>query len=240
MKSTWLLSTFIATPIFRPRAPYAFAVLEDGIATVRCGTPGLEGELPDDRFADVSAFPALCPVAYDKYYEELGIASPEFEIPDVSALYSMYRYLPAVDRQRFLRACATVFEASGPELGRVQRLVALVGAIEPLLEEGKRCPKCGNHTGITENFRAFVDTHVKPPDEIRKLYHDVYVARSELAHGAWHYDVDEPTFGITLKSEPVSLAAWAIAKRGLVSWLRSRYCVYGAAQHGATPDRGGL
>jgi hypothetical protein len=182
---------------------------------------GLE-DAPTDQFSDVAGIPELVPIDNVAYFLQLGLGQPDFRVPDLFALRTKYESLGVGDRKRFLRACASLTDASNPDLGRSQRVVALVSALEPLLEEPPQCETCKNHVGIAAEFRRFLDVYVQPCADVREVYESVYAARSKLVHGGWHYDVDEPVFGVPGSADVTLTAAWAAAKRGIVKWLLLR------------------
>jgi hypothetical protein len=218
-EAKWLLSAFIDVPVFGLGNPYSWAFWNGSYQLVQCGmATGLE-DTSEVEFSDVQALPELIAVANSQYFSELGVATQEFRVPKLNVLHAKYMALSPENRVRFLRSCASLAAASDPTLGASQRVVALVSAIEPLLGEAERCGTCGGMTGITRQFRKFLDEYVQPPSAVRYLYEAVYDARSKLVHGGWNFDVDEAILGLRLQSDTVPLVAYVVAKRGVVNWL---------------------
>jgi hypothetical protein len=221
-EARWLLSAFIDVPVFGLNSPYSWAFWQGSYQLVQCGVgTGLE-DTSEVEFSDVQALPELTAVANSQYFSELGVATQEFRVPDLNVLHAEYIALSRKNRVRFLRSCASLAAASDPALGGSQRVVALVSAIEPLLGKAKRCDTCGGVTGITRQFRNFLDEYLNPPSAVRDLYEGVYAARSKLVHGGWNFDVDEAFLGLRPQADLVTLAAWDAAKRGIISWLLSQ------------------
>lgn len=221
-EAKWLLSAFIDVPVFGLNTPYSWALGQGFYQLVQCGVgTGLE-DTSEVEFSDVQSLPELIAVANSQYFSELGVATPEFRVPELDVLHAKYMALSRKNRMRFLRSCASLAAASDPTLGASQRVVALVSAIEPLLGKAETCGTCGGMFGITRQFRKFLDEYVQPPLAVRDLYEGVYAARSKLVHGGWNFDVDEAFLGLRPQAGLVPLAAWDAAKRGLVSWLLSQ------------------
>lgn len=218
----WLLSAFIDIPVFSITTSYSWAFIDYSYALVTCGVPHGLDDASDQTYTDVSHLPQLAPVPAAEYFAPLGISTSDFRVPDLIALHTRFRELPPPSALRFLRCCASIFAASSPAIGPPQKLVALVSAIEPLLEEGKRCSLCDSHTGIAESFRVFLDDYVKPSPEVRHIYEAVYALRSKIVHGGWNPDVDEPFFSLHSTDRSGGLAAWAAAKQGAVNWLMAQ------------------
>ena len=218
----WLLATFIDVPVFSLATPYSWAFVDGSYALVACGLPHGLDDASDEDFSDVSHLSQLVPVPTAEYYASLGISTSDFRVPDLASLYDRFGALPPSAALRFLRCCASIFAASNPAIGRPQKLVALVSAIEPLLEEGQRCSQCNSHIGIAQRFREFLDAYVHPSPQIRHIYEAVYTSRSQIVHGGWNPDVDEPFFSLYSKDESGGLAAWAAAKQGAINWLLSQ------------------
>jgi len=217
--ASWLLSTFIDIPVFSLSIPYSWAFLDSSYALVQCGVShGLENA-PEDAYSEPSGTPQLHPVPSPEYYAALGIGSSDFRVPDLAYLYARFTALSTEKRLRFLRCCASIFAASSPATGQPQKLVALVSAIEPLLEETQTCKVCHSHVGISAAFRSFLDEYVHPTPEVSHLYEAVYASRSSIVHGGWNPDVDEPFLSLSQSSYLEGLAAWAAAKQGAVNWL---------------------
>jgi hypothetical protein len=218
-EARWLLAAFVDIPVFGLNSPYCWALLEGAYHLVQCGTGlGLE-EVSDQVFSDIGGLPALEIVERRRYFSELGIPTSDFRIPDLAPLWKKYTELGRDKKRRFLRACASLSSAAQPGITDSQKVVALVTAIEPLLSPAERCESCGAQTGITRQFRKFLDEHVAPPPEIRDLYEGVYAARSKIVHGDRRFEVDEPFLGIQVQGDFLPLAAWGAAKGGVVNWL---------------------
>lgn len=161
-EATWLLGAFLDTPVFVLNSPFSWAFLEGAYHLVQCGMGlGLE-EVPDKTFSDASGLPALQVVEQDRYFSELGISTPDFRVPDLAALWGKYSKLGRDKKLRFLRACASLSSAAQPGITHSQKLVALVTAIEPLLSPPERCKSCNGQTGITRQFRKFLDEFLLP------------------------------------------------------------------------------
>lgn len=221
-EAKWLLSAFIDVPVFGISSPYSWTFWKGSYQLVQCGmATGLE-DTSEVEFSEVKTLPELIPVANSQYFLELGVATQEFRVPELNVLHAKYMALSRKNRVRFLRSCASLAAASDPALGASQRVVALVSAIEPLLGEAERCGTCGGKTGITYQFKKFLDEYVQPPPAVRDLYEGVYAARSNLIHGGWNFDVDEAFLGLRPQADLVPLAAWVVAKRGVVNWLLSQ------------------
>lgn len=218
----WLLGTFIDIPVFSLTTPYTWAFLDYSYALVACGISHGLDEAPQDAFSDVLQIPQLIPIPMSEYYASLGIGSSDFRVPDINALYTKYLALTNAKKTRFLRCCASIYAASNPAIKEFQRLVSLVSAIEPLLNQGKRCKTCQSYTGITQEFRNFLDSYIQPTPEIRHLYEAVYSYRSKIVHGGWNPEVDEPFFSLKSDSHITGLAAWAAAKQGAINWLNAQ------------------
>lgn len=223
----WLLATFIDIPVFSLTAPYAWAFIDYSYALVACGiSDGLEEASPSN-FSDVSHLPQMTPVPTEQYYTSLGIGSPGFRVPDIGQFYSNFLAMDESDRVKFLRCCAAIYSATNPTIRWPLRLVSLVNAIEPLLEQGEQCDKCKSHIGITKQFKSFLDEYVHPTPEVRSIYEAIYRNRSMIVHGGWNPDVDEPFFSLHSIDETRGLTAWSAAKRGAVNWLIARGRVKG-------------
>lgn len=218
-EAIWLLAAFLDTPVFGFNSPYCWAWLWGAYHLVQCGMGhGLE-EVSDQTFSDVSGLPALEIVECQRYFTELGIPTSDFRIPDLALLWGKYTKLGRDKKLRFLRACASLSSAAQPGITDSQKVVTFVTAIEPLLSPAERCGSCGAQTGITRQFRKFLDEYVSPPPEIRDLYEGVYTARSKIVHGGRRFKVDEPFLGIKVQGDLLPLAAWGTAKLGVINWL---------------------
>lgn len=221
-QAIWLLTAFIDIPIFQIAHPYSWAFLENSFQLVQCGMgTGLE-DVSDEVFSDVSEFSPLEIVEREAYYSELGINASNFRVPDLDVLWCKYSQLSTEDKLRFQRACSSLSSATHPGINESQKLIALVSAIEPLIEPGKRCVSCRNHIGVTGRFSEFLGNYVSPPAGIKDLYMDIYQARSKVVHGSHRFEVDEPFLSIPLQSDLIPLAAWDSTKRGLINWLLKR------------------
>lgn len=218
-EAKWLLSAFIDVPVFGLSSPYSWAFWQGSYQLVQCGMGTGLDDTSEVEFSDVKALPELIAVANSQYFSELGVATQEFRVPELNVLRAKYMALSRKNRVRFLRSCASLAAASDPALGASQRVVALVSAIEPLLGKAERCGTCGGVTGITRQFRKFLDEYVQPPSAVRDLYEGVYAARSKLVHGGWNFDVDEAILGLRVHGDMIPLVAWGAAKRGVVNWL---------------------
>lgn len=221
-EAIWLLSAFIDIPVFILRNPFSWAFLDNTCQLVRCGAPdGLE-ESSDLEFSNTQGLVSLKPTPPEQYFKELGITSSEFRVPDLGSLYSKYKALTLKKQLCFLRSCASLSAASNQTIGISQKVVSLVSAIELLLDAPQKCTACKQPSGITKEFKKFLDLYVNPSPEVRALYEGVYHARSRLVHGGWNFDVDEPILGIRPQAHHVPLAAWDATKRGIMKWLLSQ------------------
>lgn len=218
-EATWLLSAFLDVAVFSLRNPYSWAFWEGSYHLVECSMEHGLDQASQVEFSDVQMLPELSLVQNSQYFSELGITTAEFRVPDLNILHAKYIELSPEKKVRFLRSCASLFTACEPTLGVSQRVVTLVSAIEPLLDEGEICDVCGSKVGITRQFRKFLDDYVKPSSTVRRFYEDIYDARSNQVHGNWNFDVDEAFLGLHQPSRIVSLVAWRAAKRGVVEWL---------------------
>jgi hypothetical protein len=218
-EATWLLTAFLDIPVFGISNPYSWVLLGGAYHLVQCGMGLGPEEVSNEAFSDTSGLPPFEIVERQRYFSELGIPMPEFRVPDLAELWKRYTDLGQDKKLRFLRACASLSSAAQPGITESQKVVALVTAIEPLLSPGERCKSCGAQTGITRQFRSFLDEHVAPPSEIRDLYEGVYAARSKIVHGGRRFEVDEPFLGIRVQGDLLPLVAWGAAKRGVISWL---------------------
>ena len=218
-EAIWLLSAFIDIPVFILRNPFSWAFLDNTCQLVRCGAPdGLE-ESSDLEFSNIQRLVSLIPTPTEQYFKELGITSSEFRVPDLGSLYSKYKALTHKKQLCFLRSCASLSAASNQTIGISQKVASLVSAIEPLLDAPQKCTACKQPSGITKQFKKFLDLYVNPSPEVKALYEGVYHARSRLVHGGWNFDVDEPILGIRPQAHDVPLAAWDATKRGIMKWL---------------------
>lgn len=218
-EAIWLPAAFVDIPVFGFNSPYSWAFLGGTYHLVQCGMGlGLE-EVSDQAFSDISGLPALEIVERQRYFSELGIPTSDFRIPDLVPPWKKYTELGRDKKLRFLRACASLSSAAQPGITDSQKVVALVTAIEPLLSPAERCESCGAQTGITRQFRKFLDEYVTPSPEIRDLYEGVYIARSKIVHGGRRFEVDEPFLGIQVQGDLLPVAAWGTAKRGVINWL---------------------
>lgn len=218
-EAIWLLSAFIDIPVFILRNPFSWAFLDNTCQLVRCGAPdGLE-ESSDLEFSNIQRLVSLIPTPTEQYFKELGITSSEFRVPDLGSLYSKYKALTHKKQLCFLRSCASLSAASNQTIEISQKVVSLVSAIEPLLDAPQKCTACKQPSGITKQFKKFLDLYVNPSPEVKALYEGVYHARSRLVHGGWNFDVDEPILGIRPQAHDVPLAAWDATKRGIMKWL---------------------
>lgn len=218
-EARWLLSAFIDVPIFELNHPYFWALLEGTFQLVRCDIQtGLE-DTSEKEFSDVKNLPELIPIPNSQYFSELGIYSKEFRIPQLKELYEKYVSFPIKTQLLFLRSCASLWEASNPLLSESHRLVALVTAIEPLLEKPKRCDKCGQVMGITRQFEKFLNKYVKPPKDIEDIFKSIYETRSEIVHGRRNLEVDRMPL---MNLQDTILSAWISAKRGVINWFLSQ------------------
>lgn len=221
-EAKWLLSAFIDVPVFGLSSSYSWAFWQGSYQLVQCGMgTGLE-DTSEVEFSDVQTLPELIAVANSQYFSELGVVTQEFRVPQLNVLHAKYTALSRKNRLRFLRSCASLAAASDPSLGASQRVVALVSAIEPLLGKAERCGICGGVTGITRQFRKFLDEYVQPPLAVRDLYEGVYSTRSKLVHGGWNFDVDEAILGLRPQGDMIPLVTWGAAKRGVVNWLHAQ------------------
>jgi len=219
-ETKWLLSAFIDVPIFELNHIFCWTLLEGTSQLVQCSIKtGLE-DISEKEFSDVKNLPELIPVSNLQYFSELGISSQEFRIPQLEELYEKYVTLPIEKQSRFLRSCASLWEASNPLLSECHRLVALVTAIEPLLEEPERCDKCGQMIGITRQFELFWKKYVNPPKDIEDIFKSIYETRSEIVHGRRNLEVDGMPF-MNLQYNTF-ISAWISAKRGVINWFLSQ------------------
>jgi hypothetical protein len=220
-EALWLMTAFLADPIFLDRRTCAYVGLDDGVTLVNTLNPN-GPTAHGDSFSDTSDLEELLPAPHEEYYAALGINENSIRVPDLRMLYSRYKGLSREDQLRFVRACAFLSEAAEPDQRPGRRLLACVGAIEALLEKAEQCNRCCSHVGITANFKEFIADFVRPSDDIADLYNSLYTKRSKLAHGSWHYEVDEPFLGLHHNAFCTELAAWDGAKRGIINWLLSR------------------
>jgi hypothetical protein len=221
-EAVWLLSAFIDIPVFSLRIPYSWIHIDGSCQLARCGmTDGLETS-SNLVFSDVKELSPLTPIPIEQYFRALGITTKEFRVPGLSDLYSRYKKLSDEKQLRFLRACASLAEASNPTIETSQKVVSLVSTIESLLDPTEKCDKCTQRNGITKQFKTFLDQYVPLDSRIRELYMRIYQSRSQLVHGSWNFDVDEPTLGLSRQGFTISLATWDATKRGIINWLLSQ------------------
>lgn len=221
-EAIWLLSAFLDIAVFSLRTPYSWVFIDGCYQVARCGiSDGLETS-SDLEFSNVQGLSALTPTPTERYFRELGVTSGEFRVPDLADLYSKYAALSKEKKLSFLRSCASLSAASNPTVETSQKVVALVSAIEPLLDTPEKCTACSQASGITKQFKKFLDLYVQPTSEVKALYEEVYNARSRLVHGGWNFDVDEPILGIRPQAHDIRLAAWDTTKRGIMKWLLSQ------------------
>jgi hypothetical protein len=221
-EAIWLLSAFIDIAVFSFRSPFSWVFIDGCYQLARCGmSDGLETS-SDLEFSNVRGLSALTPTSTEQYFRELGITSSEFRVPDLDYLYRKYTELSPEKKLSFLRSCASLSAACNPTIEKSLQVVSLVSAIEPLFEVSEKCQKCGNPTGITKQFKKFLDDYVQLEPAVRRLYERVYQARSNVVHGGWNFDVDEAILGIRPQGHTVPLAAWDATKRGIVQWLLSQ------------------
>jgi hypothetical protein len=218
-EATWLLTAFLDIPVFGISNPHSWVFLGGAFHLVQCGMDHGLNEVSDEAFSDTSGLLPIGIVECQRYFSELGIPTSEFRVPDLAELWNKYTVLGRDKKLQFLRACASLSSAAQPGITESQKVVALVTAIEPLLSPGERCKSCGTQTGITRQFRNFLDEYVAPPSEIRDLYEGVYAARSKIVHGGRSFEVDEPFLGVPVQGDLLPLAAWCAAKRGVINWL---------------------
>lgn len=221
-EARWLLAAFLDSRVYSPRGSYAYVTIDGKPSLAVCAAPIL-ASAPEASFSDTENLTEILPVASTAYFKELGFLKNELRVPNLTALRDRYLRLEQADRQKFLRASATLFESSNPSYASSTRIVAAVTAIEALLDDGEKCKLCKSHTGLSKAFKSFVERFVSPPQDVLDLYEELYSTRSVIAHGKWFADFDEPMFGLSYRDVfRTELVAWAAVKRGLIGWLGER------------------
>ncbi len=161
---------------------------------------GLSGKI--SKYTPVAKLQPIKRIPSHKYYSEFpAISSKPLRFPDnLGNSFDLAFGLNARDWEKFIMACSWYYQAQAIwRESNSSSFVALVSAIECLIDKPERCPDCRqtitegiekcDHCGqprykVTKKFREFLDRYVplleeRFPEE-RKL---LYGVRSELSHG---------------------------------------------------------
>lgn len=161
---------------------------------------GLSGKM--DKYTSIEKLQPIKQIPYQKYYSELpAISSRPLKFPDnLENSFDLAFGLNEQDWKRFFMACSWYYQAQAIwRESNSSSFVALVSAIECLIDKPERCLDCGqtitegiekcDHCGqpryrVTKKFREFLEKYVPFLEERfskeRKLLYEV---RSKLSHG---------------------------------------------------------
>ena len=210
-EAKWLLSAFVSFPAYQLREPHTWLQQNDGSYRLVNGgmNTGFEGT-SDIAFSDVGNLQKL-PFEVTEQYIDQSHQSQKFSVPNLEALYSKFKALDVENTKRFVRACAYLFTTTNPNVERSQRIASYVNSVECLIQ--------GKDEDRGSQYKQFIDDFVKPSSSTLHHYKDIYNWRSDIVHGSWHLQVDEPMFGWTDESHIMSVVSLNAAKKGIINWL---------------------
>ena len=204
-------------------------------------SPGFPAEI--ECFSDMTDHEPLVFVPTEQHFARPGVTGDPLELPDdIETALDLAFDLRGEDRERFQRALIYLEHAKSVlEESRSLAYIALVMAIEALmdkperceacdqalLEKKPRCAACGQPVfSTTRTFREFLETHAPIIRDEPGIGNRLYGLRSDLAHGndVMRHDMSALTMYARYAEEEYTLESTLdmIAGTAIRNWLHSR------------------